>query len=335
MNTGRKYLSTSGLTIGYPQRALQNILFEDLNLSVFGGQMICFMGPNGAGKSSLLRTLAGLQKPLAGSVDIHDASQVNPSRNMAVVLTDRIYALNLTVEEIVTFGRYPYLGWNIRLSAEDKKIVEAAIQQIHLQPLLKKKLYQLSDGQLQMTMIARALAQDTPVILLDEPTAHLDLNNRVEIMDLLLNLARNMGKAILLATHELDLALQTADLIWLTGKNHNILTGLPEDLVLNGSFDEIFELKGFDLKTGRVRHRPFRQVTIRLVGQGPEYLWTRNALERNGFGISSDELEISVTLMTRSSHLRWLVKRNYLESEADSIESLLKLLEQTIAVRRS
>src|SRR5690606_34326801 len=119
---------------------------------------------------------------------------------------------------------------------------------------------------------------DTPVLLLDEPTAHLDLNNRVEIMNILRHLSRSTGKAILLATHELDLALQTADRIWLTGNAANIIEGIPEDLVLNGVFDQIFRFKGYDLKTGKVLHEPFRKTTIQLSGEGPAYLWTKNAL---------------------------------------------------------
>lgn len=329
---GNEYLSTKELVIGYAHGGATVRLFENLNLSLTGGQMICFMGPNGAGKSSLLRTLAGLQKPLQGSITLHQpAGFENAATQIAVVLTDRVHALNLTVEEIVAFGRYPYLGWNIRLTEADRKKIREAIEQVHLEPLLNKRLFELSDGQLQMVMIARALAQDTPVILLDEPTAHLDLNNRVEIMNLLLRLSRHTGKAILLATHELDLALQTADLIWLTGKHQNILTGLPEDLVLNGLFDEIFELKGFDLKTGRVKHQPFRRMTVQLLGEGPEYLWTKNALERTGFGISEAQREISVALAKDLPGLRWQVTINAVTLEAGSIESVIKLLKQTIA----
>lgn len=331
MEPEKPYLSTTGLTVGYATGKSENRLFENLHLSIFGSQMICFMGPNGAGKSSLLRTLAGLQKPLAGAIQVGLPNQAHMSRDIAVVLTDRVYALNLTVEEVVTFGRYPYLGWSIRISDDDRKIVSDAIDQVSLRPLVNRKLYELSDGQLQMVMIARALAQDTPIMLLDEPTSHLDLNNRVEIMNMLLRLARETGKAILLATHELDLALQTADLIWLTGKKHNILTGFPEDLVLNGAFDEIFQLKGFDLKTGRIIHHPFRKITVGLSGDGPEYLWTRNALERNGFAISGTEGEISVFLARNVSGLIWRVRRKDAEKEAHSIESLIKLLEQTIA----
>jgi iron complex transport system ATP-binding protein len=321
------YLSTASLNIGYTHRKVQNRLFENLNLSLHGGEMICFMGPNGAGKSSLLRTLAGLQKPLTGKIELYPppGSEGN-ARQIAVVLTEKVNTLNLTVQEVVTFGRYPYLGWNIQLTDRDREIVQSSIQKIHLQPLLQKKLYELSDGQLQMVMIARALAQDTPIILLDEPTAHLDLNNRVEIMNLLRDLSRTTQKAILLATHELDLALQTADLIWLTGKNRNILTGLPEDLVLNGSFDEIFEFKGFDLKTGKVRHHPYRKTRIQLLGEGSAYLWTKNALERNGFDITREKQEISITLVQESSPIRWIVKKNELETQADSIANLMNSL---------
>jgi iron complex transport system ATP-binding protein len=325
MKTSEPYLTTKDLTIGYHDH--RHVLFENLNLSLFGGEMICFMGPNGVGKSSLLRTLSGLQKPLSGKVMIHVSADIDDhSRKIAVVLTDRIQALNLTVEEIVAFGRYPYLGWSINLTKDDREIIMTSVEQVHLGQLIKKKLYQLSDGQLQMVMIARALAQNTPIILLDEPTAHLDLNNRVEIMDLLRQLARSTKKAILLATHELDLALQTGDLIWLTGKNQNILTGLPEDLVLNGAFDEIFAFKGFDLKTGRVRHDAFRKRRVHLTGDSPEYLWTKNALERNGFEISQGHEEISIKILPSSGGVRWIIRKSNDEIEVNSIESLMKLL---------
>ena len=330
MERAAVYLTTRNLRIGYRHKNRENNLFEDLNLSLPAGRMICFMGPNGAGKSSLLRTLAGLQKALAGDVELSiPAEKRGEARQIAVVLTDRINTLNLTVEEIVTFGRYPYLGWNIRLRESDKKIIGAAIEQVRLHPILQKKVYELSDGQLQMVMIARALAQDTPIILLDEPTAHLDLNNRLEIMNLLRILSRETGKAILVATHELDLALQTADLIWLTGKNRDILTGLPEDMVLSGSFDEIFQFKGFDLKTGKVRHHAYRDVTLQLVGAGAPYLWTKNALERNGFSVSKGQQEIQITLLQDpEERIKWLVrnKDSRQVQVVDSIEKLMNLL---------
>lgn len=282
-------LYAKSLSVGYTEGTSQHVLFENIDLELRAGELVCFMGANGIGKSSLIRTLAGLQLPIS-NVSLN----IDPKK-ISVVLTDRVNTINMTVAELVTLGRYPYLDWNIRLSDEDKSIVERAIHDTHIQSISNKKLFELSDGQLQMAMIARALAQDTPIILLDEPTAHLDLNNRVEIMNLLRKLARNSNKAILVATHELDLALQTADVIWLAGKNKKLISGIPEDLVLNGSFDEIFQFKGFDLKTGKVFHEAWRNKTVKLVGDGYEYLWTKNALERNGFLVSdSSEQKIEV-----------------------------------------
>lgn len=300
-------LHVRNLSVGYTEGNVQHGLFENVDLELRAGELVCFMGANGIGKSSLIRTIAGLQTPLsktniAGPVPASQSGEIAGQareRLISVVLTDRISAVNMTVEELVALGRYPYLDWNIKLTGEDKSIIEKAIDDTHIQSIRDKKLYELSDGQLQLAMIARALAQDTSVILLDEPTAHLDLNNRVEIMNLLRNLARNSGKAILVATHELDLALQTADLIWLAGKDKKLITGIPEDLVLNGSFDEIFQFKGFDLKTGKVSHEAWRNKSVNLIGDGYEYLWTKNALERNGFTISDQStLKVEIKLST-------------------------------------
>jgi iron complex transport system ATP-binding protein len=173
--------------------------------------------------------------------------------------------------------------------------------------LRNKKIHELSDGQLQMVMIARAVVQDTPAILLDEPTAHLDLNNRLEIMNLLRRLAHQSKKAILVSTHELDLALQTADIIWLAGLEKNIISGIPEDLVLNGSFDSIFQFKGFDLKTGKVEHDPHRKLVIALDGSGHEYLWTKNALQRNGFIVDGQPVDHRVTVSQDEDGFFWIV----------------------------
>jgi iron complex transport system ATP-binding protein len=268
---------TKGLTVGYGTLRL----FEDLDLQLNSSELVCFMGPNGSGKSTLIRTLAGLQRPLAGVVPPKDEKLV------AIVLTDRIQSHHMTVRELVAYGRYPYLGWDLSPTRDDRDKIESAIALVRIEALLDKKLNELSDGQMQMAMIARALAQDTPVLLLDEPTAHLDLNNRLEIMNLLRRLAREKKKSILLATHELDLALQTADSVWLaSGKK--LKRGMPEDLVLDGSFDDVFQFKGYDLKTGKVQHEAWRNQQIKLIGEGPVFLWTKNALERNGFSVAND-----------------------------------------------
>jgi iron complex transport system ATP-binding protein len=331
------YLSTEKLSIGYVINKEKNYLFKDLDLKLHAGQLVCFMGPNGVGKSTLIRTLAGLQKRLAGDIQVHPAKATDPaSKLISVVLTDKITAMNMTVYEVVAFGRYPYLEWSINLLEQDRVIIDRSISQVHIQHLVSQKLHELSDGQLQMVMIARALAQDTPIILLDEPTAHLDLNNRVEIIKLLRQLAQVTNKAILMATHELDLALRMADSIWLADRNKTILTGMPEDLVLDGSFDRIFEFKGFDLKTGKVQHEAYRGIKVQLDGEGHEYLWTKNALERNGFEVTDYSGSVRISLLRENSDsgkedvLFWQIRGESIDGHSDSLAGLIDLLNERL-----
>jgi iron complex transport system ATP-binding protein len=229
----------------------------------------------------------------------------------------------MTAYEVIAFGRYPYLDWSVRLGKKDEEIIASAIENVHVSHLMDQKLHELSDGQLQMVMIARALAQDTPIILLDEPTAHLDLNNRVEVMKLLKRLSRTTNKAILVATHELDLALQLSDWIWLTGKNKEIITGIPEELVLDGSFDAIFQFKGFDLKTGKIQHEAHKGIAVSLTGEGYEVRWTKNALERNGFHVSDQLCAISINVIREKDLVQWQLQQPGAEKVFSSLSQLI------------
>ncbi len=317
-------LSTHHLTVGYGKKSLP--LFENLNLELRASELICFMGPNGIGKSTLLRVLAGLQKSLGGNIKYGNSDESMDAHAISVVLTDKVKSAAMTVKDLVTFGRYPYMDWSLKLSARDEEIIQESIRQLRIDYLSDRKLYELSDGQLQMVMIAKALAQDTPIILLDEPTAHLDLNNRVEIMNLLRSLARKTNKAIVIATHELDLAIQTADTIWLTGKNKNLLPGIPVDLILNDSFDEIFQFKGFDLKTGKIQHEPFRETAIQLTGDGHALLWTKNALERNGYTITKVKTEIRVSIAEKNGRITWDLTSPINQETFDSLYELVEAI---------
>jgi iron complex transport system ATP-binding protein len=309
-STSNACIITKDLTIGYTHRGIQNRLLESLNLELRRGELVCFMGQNGIGKSTLIRTLASLQKPLSGTIAYRTDDSVSKVKralphHLAVVLTDRITAVNMTVTDVVAFGRYPYLSWSVEITKKDEEIIHNTLEEIHIYHLRDKKIHELSDGQIQMVMIARAVVQDTPVILLDEPTAHLDLNNRLEVMNLLRNLAHKFKKAILVSTHELDLALQTADLIWLAGHDKKIIIGVPEDLVLDNSFDSVFRFKGFDLKTGKVQHEAHRHVDIQLIGSGHSFLWTKNCFERSGFNVTQQEGNFIVNITQNEQRIEW------------------------------
>lgn len=316
MSEPKIIVQTNNLSVGYHLDGRKLCLFENLDLALTSGELVCFMGPNGIGKSSLIRTMAGLQKSLGGTI------QIPKEQSVALVLTDKITATHMNVYDLISYGRYPYLNWNISLSEKDHTLINDAIALVRIEPLIEKRLYELSDGQLQMVMIAKALAQDTPVLLLDEPTAHLDLNNRVEIMNTLRELSRTAGKAILVATHELDLALQTADRIWLAMHDKHIKVGVPEDLVLDGSFDKVFQFKGFDLKTGKVHHKPYRNLAVNLKGEGHEYLWTKNALERSGFE-TSEHSSITLEVHSNANSTSWKLSSKVMNRSYPSLGELL------------
>jgi iron complex transport system ATP-binding protein len=317
-------LSTENLSIGYPEHGTP--VLSNLNLSLRKGTLVSFMGPNGIGKTTLLRTLAGLMNPLDGKIWIRNKEIKNYSLNqlakiIGVVLTDPIQAGSLSVTDLVSMGRYPYTNWFLNFSESDIEKVEQAIYSVQLEGLRNRKINELSDGQMQKVLIARALAQDGEIMILDEPNSHLDLNNRIEIMRILRRMCRQTGKTILVATHELDLALQTSDWLWLATRAGKIIDGIPEDLVLNNAFDEVFDTKGFDLKTGRVIHEGEQLAEVTLQGTGFMYLWTKNALERTGIQIAESS-EIRITI--NEDLQKWTIQLPQGTKEVNSISELIE-----------
>lgn len=205
-------ITTNRLTVGYRGHRV----VEDISLSLPCGRLVCLLGPNGAGKSTLLRTLCGFQPPIEGTVtisgsDISTMSAAEVARLVSVVLTDRPLTSSLTAAEMVGMGRAPYTGFWGRLSDDDRRLVSEAMQTVGIAPLATRRMGQLSDGELQKVMIAKALAQHTPVIVLDEPTAFLDYPSKVAVMKTLARLAHDEGKTILMSTHDLELAAQLGD----------------------------------------------------------------------------------------------------------------------------
>jgi iron complex transport system ATP-binding protein len=296
-------LSTQNLSIGYSKKGKTDMIQSGLDLQLRAGELVCLIGPNGTGKSTLLRTLSGLQKPLGGKtlIDGTDAIKLSLREKallIALVLTDRVDIENATVYNIVSLGRHPHTSWWGNISEEEDACIREVIEMVHLEHKTNCFLSELSDGERQRAMIAKALAQDTPIILLDEPTAHLDLPNRVEIMLLLHKLAHKTQKAILLSTHELDLALQAADRIWLISSTRGVEYGVPEDMVFNGSFNRAFESKSFvfNAANGNFSMNYPMTKSVWVSGDKTRMYWTLRALARAGYVVEQDaEVKISVT----------------------------------------
>lgn len=236
-----------GVAVGYGK----TVIADNINATLRSGELTCLLGQNGAGKSTLLRTLCAFLPPIGGELTIDDDNigNIAPqelSRRLGVVLTDRVSVQGMTVRDIIAMGRAPYTNYWGTLAEEDNAIIDDAIEQCNIADLAQRDSTTLSDGERQKVMIAKALAQQTPIILLDEPTAFLDFPSKVETMLLLTRLAHQKGKAILISTHDLDLALQTADRLWLMDRGtdtrtaSSMMTGTPAELAKDGTIERLF-----------------------------------------------------------------------------------------------
>lgn len=242
-------LQARHLITGYRTGTGVRPVHEGLNLDLPCGMFVALLGPNGAGKSTLLRTLAGLQPPLAGEVwldgrPLRALSANELARKLAVVLTDRVDVGYMSAYALAALGRYPYTPWDGRLSAEDETIVQQAMRDARCEGLAKRLVAELSDGERQRVMLARALAQQTPIVFLDEPTAFLDLPRRIELMHLLRDLAHDTGRAFLVSTHDLELALCFADALWLMGADGTFSVGTPAEVRARGDLLRAFAAEG-------------------------------------------------------------------------------------------
>ena len=233
-------ISTNNLTIGYNNLVVQ----RDLNFELHPGEMVCMLGPNGCGKSTLLRTLAGLQPAIGGTFTI--SNSLTDVSQIALVLTERLSIENTTVHDVVAMGRYPYTSFLGGLSGRDEQIIEQSLSNVGLSGCSHTFFNDHSDGEKQRVLIAKALTQETPIILLDEPTAHLDLPNRIRILQMLRRVAREQGKTILISTHELDLAIQLSDRIMLMTPQKGIQLDTATNLRATGAFTAAFGMDIFN-----------------------------------------------------------------------------------------
>ena len=284
-----------GLETGYRCGNKTTVITQGVSASLYSGELTCLLGPNGAGKSTLLKTLTAFLPPVKGEIFIEnkplsDYSDAELSKVIGVVLTEKLNLNNMSVEELVGLGRSPYTGFWGHMNDNDRRIVAEAISLIGIENLSGRMIQTLSDGERQKVMIAKALAQETPVIFLDEPTAFLDYPSKVEIMQLLQRLAREKNKTVFLSTHDLELALQIADKIWLLDKLHGVTIGTPEDLALDGEMSRYFHREGvvFDRESGLFKICHKMDKTVKLIGEGARFNMVKKALARQGIAADSN-----------------------------------------------
>lgn len=327
----RAMIQLKNLAIGYRNRKSVKIVAENINAQIFESELTCLLGANGIGKSTLLRTLSAFQPKLSGEIIINNESINNYSEKelsmlVSVVLTEKPDIKNMTVRSLIALGRSPYTGFWGRLTPRDIAEIDKAITLVGIENLTHRLIHTLSDGERQKTMIAKALAQNTPIIFLDEPTAFLDFPSKVEMMQLLQRLSRETNKTIFLSTHDLELALQIADKIWLMDDDANIHVGTPEDLSLNGCLDGFFSRKGvvFDKDTGLFRVENEIEREIQLIGHCQPYAMIRKALLRNRIYAARDvNSPDSIEVVENGILFR---HANGKEVLVNSIEELLKEL---------
>ncbi len=329
-------LQATDLELGYRlSRKRRRRVCGPMTLHLDHGSLVCLLGPNGAGKSTLLRTLAGMQPWLSGQVrllgeDLDSLSPATLARRLSVVLTEPLTAGNLTARTLVSLGRYPYTDWMGRLSRDDWEAVDGALEMLSAEQLAARPVAELSDGERQKIMIARALAQEQRLMILDEPTSFLDLPRRIEMLGLLRGLTRSTGCSVVLATHHLDLALHYADRLWLLPADGTLQEGSPEDLALSGALESTFSGSQlvFDAERGEFRFAYEQgQRRIQVVGEGLADVWTRHALRRSGFEVEeAGTASTAVEIVDTAEGRRWKWRSADEKGEASTISELLEEL---------
>ena len=324
MDNTNTILSLKGLAVGYKSK----IVLRDLDLKLTKGKVTALLGPNGSGKSTLLRTIASIQSPISGDIELEETpldtfNRKELAKKLSLVLTNAEAPGNLTVFSLVALGRFPYTSWMGQLKEQDNHAVYKALEQTGLLSFANIHIGELSDGERQKVMIARALVQDTPLIFLDEPTTHLDSPNRIEVFHLLREFAHTFGKTILVTTHEIDLALQYADSLWLINHKQSATLGLPEDLVLDGSLEKAFgrEQMSFDYMKGSfTKGNSNQRNTINVKGEEPLKRWTEIALEKAEGALAKKEIYVSGEI----GNARWTIPEDNIEFK--SLKDLISYL---------
>lgn len=327
-NSKGEILSFSDLSIGYPGGRGKKILLPPISACARKGELIAVIGRNGIGKSTLLRTLAGLQAPLGGEIRYAGITAGQYSRNelariTGYISTELVRVANMRVHDLVSLGRYPYTNWTGRTGAADELMIADALARTGMPALSGRFISELSDGERQKAMIARLIAQDTGIMIMDEPTAFLDIGSKFDILHLLHKLTRDNGKTIIFSTHDLSGAMSQADKIWLI-PGDRLIEGAPEDLLLQGAFEHLFDsaVVRYNPEHGTYAFRHEEHGVIRVSGEGSLYHYTRKALNRAGYGVARGE-GVNFLKVPDSSCRAWQFVS---DSHTDEFSSLYDLL---------
>jgi len=324
----KEVLSVDSLRIGYGSGKNENALLPPLNASANFGELIAVIGRNGIGKSTLLRTLTGLQQPLAGDIfyywkNIRDYTRIELAQKVGYISTEIVKVSNMRVYDLVSLGRFPHTNWIGKVEMRDHEVILDALKKTSMTSFAQKFVSELSDGERQKAMIARILAQDTGIMVMDEPTAFLDVASKYEILHLMHLLSGSGTKTIIFSTHELQMAISQADKIWLILENE-LIEGAPEDLMLAGEFDHLFDSSTviFNSGDGTFSFRSDTRGAIHLEGEGNKRYWTEKAINRAGFKVTKEKTLPFILLPTESNFFWQLVSEN----EVQKFKSLYELI---------
>jgi len=332
-NSSTKILSFDDLEIGFVSRKLRRVLLPPIKGTANKGELIAVIGKNGIGKSTLLRTITGLQHFISGNMTLDGKSLIEYPRiqlasKVGYISTEIVKVSNMRVCDLVSLGRFPYTNWLGRISDADEKAINEAIIKTGMTEFRERPISELSDGERQKAMIAMLLAQDTNLLVMDEPTAFLDISSKFEIIHLMHELTRSREKTIVFSTHDFATAVSQADKIWLL-KNQGLLEGAPEDLMLEGSFKTLFDESKviFNSGNGTFTIRNEQKGQIRVSGEEVRKYWTEKALIRAGYNITDSKSAIEVATPSKQS-AKWRIQIPDAELEFNSIYELINWIRE-------
>ena len=334
-NDSSEILSLSSLEIGYSSGRNKNILLPPISANAKKGELIAVIGRNGIGKSTLLRTIAGLQSSLGGEIylngkKLQEYTRLELAQKVGYISTEIVKVSNMTVYDLVALGRFPHTNWIGTIDRENHDIILNALAMTNISGFTNRLLSELSDGERQRAMIARILAQDTGIMIMDEPLAFLDIGSKYEILQLMQHLSLTESKTIIFSTHELNMAINQSDKIWLINTSR-VVEGAPEDLMIKGTFDSLFdsETVKFNSGNGTFSFHNKELKSIYLEGEGVIRHWTEKAINRAGYSASTVK-SIPYIIVPYGENPKWQLITDELSFDLGSIYDLVKRLGKII-----